>query len=136
MKNNKLTSYPTFILLVTLFIFVTLTPLLGLFCFYYIGGEDGKLILYVELMFFAFQIPASIILIKRINVRNNYYIKGNEITQNNEVILDRREINSIKKVGLFKVEIKYTRNYEEKTIYIVATNKKIKNIKETLCIYD
>lgn len=83
-----------------------------------------------------FQIIASIVLMSRITKKNDFFIKENEIIKDNKVIFDKREIVSIKKVGLLKVEIKYNKEYVEKVIYVTLSNKKLKEVKEVLNIFD
>ena len=136
MKQIKITFYPTLILIIALFCAVFMTLFLDFFCKYYIGGEEGNLIFIFECVMFVIQVPTSIYLIKRIRKQNDLYVIENEIFQNNISLFDRRDIISIKKIGLFKVVIKYNKDNEEKVVYAAATNKKLKTIKEILCIYD
>lgn len=136
MNKIKVTFYNTLILTLA-FVFSTLiTFLLGLFCKNYLDEKEGQLIFYMMSIICILQIPTIIFIINHISKRNDYFIDSNEIIQNNIVLFNKHDIISIKRKSLLKVEIKYNKDNVEKSIYFIATNKKLADIKALLCIYD
>ena len=136
MNKIKVTFYNTLILTCTLVFSVLVNFLLGLFLKNYLDEKEGQLIFYMMSIICILQIPTIIFLINHISKRNDYFIDSNEIIQNNIVLFNKHDIISIKRKSLLKVEIKYNKDNVEKSIYFIATNKKLADIKALLCIYD
>ena len=136
MNKIKVTFYNTLILTCTLVFSVLVNFLLGLFLKNYLDEKEGQLIFYMMIIICILQIPTIIFLINHISKRNDYFIDSNEIVQNNIVLFSKHDIISIKRKSLLKVEIKYNKDNVEKSIYFIATNKKLADIKALLCIYD
>ena len=134
MNKIKLKFYGNFVLTITLIFTILFTIGLAIFNMYLIGGEDGKLILYALGATVLFQIPTSIYLINRVSKQKDLIVDGNQILQNNEVILTRKDIISINKINVIKTEIKYIKDNEEKEIYVTISNKKLNDIKSMLAI--
>ena len=77
-----------------------------------------------------------LILYKKFSKEKNLIIEENNIIINNTVVCRSQDIICIKRENIFKVSIKYLDNELDKTLYIIVSNKKLKNIKALLNIYD
>ena len=134
MNKIRLTFFGNFVLKITLVFAIILTFALGIFNRYFIGGEEGKLVFYTMCVMVLLQIPTSIFLFHRISKLRDYFVEGNELINQGEVICTRKDIISIKKINLIKTEIKYIKDSEEKVIYVTIGNKKLNEIKTLLSI--
>ena len=98
--------------------------------------EEKMFVLFFIFLISIFQILTGVFLYYRMSRKRDYLIIENEIIQNSVSIVDRKEIISINRINLLKVEIKCIKDQQERSLFIVASNKKINDIKALLGIYE
>ena len=136
METIKATFFGNFIMKVTLVFSSMITLLTGVFCKFFLGGEEGLLIFYTMIVMVVLQIPTCIYLLKRISKERDFIINKEIVIQNNNIICNRNDIVSITRKNFIKTEIKYLKDNEEKSIFITVSKNKLKEIKTILSIYE
>lgn len=135
MKEIKVTNYSNAILMIIISFSILLEYFLILVLSKLIEEEKMFVLFFIFLMS-IFQILTGIFLYYRMSRQRDYLILENEIIQNSVSIVDRKEIISIKRINLLKVEIKCIKDQQERSLLIFASNKKINDIKALLGIYE
>ena len=135
LKEIKVTNYSNAILM----IIISFSILLEYFLIFVLSKlieEEKMFVLFFIFLMSIFQILTGIFLYYRMSRQRDYLILENEIIENSVSIVDRKEIISIKRINLLKVEIKCIKDQQERSLFIFASNKKINDIKALLGIYE
>ena len=135
MKEIKVTNYSNAILMIMISFSILLEYFLILVLSKLIEEEKMFVLFFIFLMSII-QILTGIFLYYRMSRQRDYLILENEIIQNSVSIVDRKEIISIRRINLLKVEIKCIKDQQERSLFIVASNKRINDIKALLGIYE
>jgi hypothetical protein len=135
LKEIKVTNYSNAILMIIISFSILLEYFLILVLSKLIE-EEKMFVLFFIFLISIFQILTGVFLYYRMSRKRDYLIIENEIIQNSVSIVDRKEIISIKRINLLKVEIKCIKDQQERSLFIVASNKKINDIKALLGIYE
>ena len=135
MKEIKVTNYSNAILMIMISFSILLEYFLILVLSKLIE-EEKMFVLFFIFLISIFQILTGIFLYYRMSRQRDYLIIENEIIQNSVSIVDRKEIISIRRINLLKVEIKCIKDQQERSLFIVASNKRINDIKALLGIYE
>ena len=135
MKEIKVTNYSNAILMIMISFSILLEYFLILVLSKLIE-EEKMFVLFFIFLISIFQILTGIFLYYRMSRQRDYLILENEIIQNSVSIVDRKEIISIRRINLLKVEIKCIKDQQERSLFIVASNKRINDIKALLGIYE
>ena len=135
MKEIKVTNYSNAILMIMISFSILLEYFLILVLSKLIEEEKMFVLFFIFLMSII-QILTGIFLYYRMSRQRDYLILENEIIQNRVSIVDRKEIISIRRINLLKVEIKCIKDQQERSLFIVASNKRINDIKALLGIYE
>ena len=133
LKEIKVTNYSNAILM----IIISFSILLEYFLIFVLSKlieEEKMFVLFFIFLMSIFQILTGIYY--RMSRQRDYLILENEIIENSVSIVDRKEIISIKRINLLKVEIKCIKDQQERSLFIFASNKKINDIKALLGIYE
>jgi hypothetical protein len=135
MKEIKVTNYSNMILMIIIGYSILLEYFL-IFILSKIIEEEKKFILFFVFIMSIFQILMGIFLYYRMSKQRDYLVIENEIIQNSVSLINRKDIISIKRINLLKVEIKCLKDNQEKSIFITVSNKKLNDIKTLLAIYE
>jgi hypothetical protein len=135
MKEIKVTNYSNMILMIIIGYSILLEYFL-IFILSKIIEEEKMFVLFFVFIMSIFQILMGIFLYYRMSKQRDYLIIENEIIQNSVSLINRKDIISIKRINLLKVEIKCLKDNQEKSIFITVSNKKLNDIKTLLAIYE
>lgn len=135
MKEIKVTNYSNMILMIIIGYSILLEYFL-IFILSKIIEEEKMFVLFFVFIMSIFQILMGIFLYYRMSKQRDYLVIENEIIQNSVSLINRKDIISIKRINLLKVEIKCLKDNQEKSIFITVSNKKLNDIKTLLAIYE
>ena len=136
MEKVKVTFFGNFILYATLIFAYILNIFVAFICKYFVEGEKGILVFYTVLFLAVLQIPMMVFLCKSISKRRDYVITRHEILQDNQLIVTKENIVSIKRKNIIQTEIKYKIDDIEYSLFTTIGKRKLNYIKYLLSIKD